>query len=51
MRSIDLFIEELKRVSALTLCFIIIFPLMIFGMIEGMIKYLLTKKKKTGCEV
>jgi len=51
MRSIDLFIEEFKRVSVLALCFMIIFPLMIFGMTEGMIKYLLTKKKKTGCEV
>jgi hypothetical protein len=51
MRSIDLFIEEFKRVSVLTLCLMILLPLMIFGTIEGMIKYLFTKKKKTGCEV
>jgi hypothetical protein len=51
MRSIDLYIEEFKRVSVLTLCFMIIFPLMIFGCIEGMIKELITKRRKTGCEV
>jgi hypothetical protein len=51
MRTIDFIIYEIKRSASLAVCFIIIFPLMIFGMIEGMIKYLLTKKKKTGCEV
>jgi hypothetical protein len=51
MRSIDLIIDEFKRVSALTLCFMIIFPLMIFGMFEGMIKEFITKRRKTGCEV
>jgi hypothetical protein len=51
MRSIDLFIEEFKRVSVLTICFMIIIPFMLFGGIEGMIKQFITKRRKTGCEV